>query len=91
MCGLCCQNISNVKELKDFALPNGVCKYYNYETKGCNIYEKRPDICNIDKMYELEYFKNYSKKEFYELNAQVCNYLQEKEQLNLNYRVKIKE
>jgi len=72
-------------------MPNGVCKYYNYETKGCNIYENRPDICNIDKTYELKYFKNYSKKEFYKLNAQVCNFLQEKEQLNLNYRVHIKE
>ncbi len=28
-CGLCCQNIATVKELKEFDLGNGVCKFFD--------------------------------------------------------------
>ena len=90
-CGLCCQNISGIKELRDFDLGNGVCKYYNFKTKNCNIYINRPDICNVEKMYKKVYFKIYSKKEFYRLDAEVCNSLQEKYCLNSSYRIKLEE
>ena len=56
-CGLCCQNISTVNELKEFDLGNGICKHFNINDNSCNIYETRPNICRIDKMYELKYIK----------------------------------
>ncbi len=88
-CGLCCRNISKVQELKDFDLGNGVCKYFNYENNFCLIYETRPDICRVDKMFELQYHKDYTKLEFYKLNADVCNFLQNSYGFDSSYRITI--
>jgi len=88
-CGLCCQNISKIENLKKFDLGNGVCKHYDFITRGCKIYQNRPNICNIEKMYNLVYFKLYSKQEFYKLNADVCNKLQDRYKLDKSYKIKI--
>ena len=90
-CGLCCQNISLIKELKDFDLGNGTCKYYSSIDSKCNIYETRPNICKVEKMFDLEYHKYFSKNEFYILNAKVCNELQEKYNMNNTYKIIIGE
>jgi Fe-S-cluster containining protein len=90
-CGLCCQNISQIKELKDYDLGNGVCKYFDYANNSCKIYENRPNICQIDKMFDIEYHKNFTKKEFYIENAKVCNYLQKIANIDLSYRIKLEE
>ena len=90
-CGLCCQNISTIPELRNLDLGNGVCKYFNEKDSFCEIYKKRPDICRVDKMFEKKYQKYFlSKKEFYEENARVCNWLQKKYSFNLKFRVKIR-
>jgi Fe-S-cluster containining protein len=87
-CGLCCQNIKGIEQLKDFALESGVCKYYDFDSKECKIYENRPEVCRVDKMYK--YYKNkYSKEEYYKANAKVCNMLQEQVNMDISYRVKI--
>jgi len=76
-CGLCCQNISTVVELKKFDLGNGVCKFYDKITNRCQIYDARPEVCRVDKMYEVKYKKYFiTKKDFYIENAKVCNSLQ---------------
>lgn len=90
-CGLCCQNLSLIKELKEFDLGNGVCKYYDKMNTICTIYDTRPDICRVEKMFSLEYYKYFSKKEFYILNANVCNELQDKYEINKKYRIEIGE
>jgi Fe-S-cluster containining protein len=90
-CGLCCQNISQIKELKDYDLGNGICKYFDYINNSCKIYENRPNICQIDKMFDIKYHKIFTKKEFYIANAKVCNYLQETANINLSYRIKLEE
>jgi len=43
-CGLCCQNIGGIKELKEFDLGNGICKYFDFGNRKCSIYEDRPNI-----------------------------------------------
>ena len=58
-CGLCCQNISSIPELKDYDLGTGICKYFDSITNGCEIYENRPLICRVDKMFDLKYHKFY--------------------------------
>ena len=90
-CGLCCQNISKVKELNHFDLGNGVCKYLNTKNNSCQIYETRPDICRVDKMFDIQYSQHFKKEDFYILNAKVCNDLQEKYNLDKSYRLKIKD
>ncbi len=86
-CGLCCQNIATIEELKDFDLGNGTCKYFNVIDNSCKIYNTRPDICRIDKMYDIQYNIFFTKKDFYNENAKVCNELQEKYKLDNSFKV----
>ena len=88
-CGLCCQNISNIKELKDFDTGNGICIHFDPLNNGCKIYEDRPNICRIDKMFQLEYNKYFTKEAFYMENAKVCNALQEKYGLDKSFKINI--
>jgi len=90
-CGLCCQNISNIKELERYDLGNGVCKYSDTISNLCTIYENRPDICRVDKMFDLVYSKEFTQEEFYIGNAKVCNDLQEQYKMDKSFRVKIGE
>jgi Fe-S-cluster containining protein len=88
-CGVCCQNISTVNELKDYDLGNGICKYFDLQSKLCIIYDNRPDICQVDKMYGIKYHIEYSKKEFYKLNADSCNNMQDIFNIDKSYRIKV--
>lgn len=86
-CGLCCQNISTVDELKEYDLGNGVCIHFNKIDRKCKIYETRPSICKIDEMYQMKYIKFFSKEEFYIENAKICNQLQAKFKLDDSFKV----
>ena len=90
-CGLCCQNISNIDELKEFDLGNSICKYFNHINSSCIIYDNRPQICRIDEMFNQEYNRYFSREEFYIENARVCNSLQVQYKINESFRVKIKD
>lgn len=90
-CGACCKHIENSIELKDFNLGNGTCKYLDTIDNSCKIYDKRPDICKVDKMFEIEYYKTFSRKNFYVKNAEVCNYLQDLHSIDKSYRLNIKD
>ena len=88
-CGLCCQNIKNINELKEYDLGNGICMHFDSKTNSCNIYDERPIICRVDKMFELKYNKQFNKDDFYIVNANVCNSLQEQYGIDKSFRVKI--
>ncbi|HEC1759435.1 TPA: YkgJ family cysteine cluster protein [Campylobacter lari] len=77
-CGLCCKNISNIKELASFDLGNGVCKFLDLKTNKCKIYKKRPDVCDVGFMYKKFFKKYYSEDEFIHINMQACQKLQDK-------------
>lgn len=87
-CGLCCQNISNVKPLSHFDLGNGTCKYFDKDI-GCLIYELRPIHCKIDEGYRKFFSDQIPIDIYYQKNAEVCNKLQEKAQLNRKFRIKL--
>lgn len=53
---------------------NGVCIYL--KNNLCSIYENRPEICNVDLMYEKYFSVMYTKQEFYELNEKACEKIQ---------------
>ena len=74
-CGLCCRNISNVKEFQEFNRGDGVCKYLDENTNLCKIYENRPLICRVDEMYNKYFYQFYTKEQYYELNYNVCKKL----------------
>ena len=77
-CGLCCRNIDKIPEFAKFDMGNGVCIHLSNDNL-CNIYVVRPDICNIDRMYELFYKSILSKEEYERLNIEGCRALQNKQ------------
>ena len=90
-CGLCCQNITNIEELKTYDLGNGTCKYFDAMNLECIIYDDRPNICRVDKMFDLVYHKEFTREEFYIGNANICNNLQEQYKVDKKFKVKIGE
>lgn len=73
-CGICCRHIDQIPQLKQFDSGNGRCIHLT-NNNLCAIYEIRPDICNIDKMYELEYCKQMTENEYLKLNLEGCKEL----------------
>ncbi len=87
-CGLCCQHIDSITELAEYDIGNGCCRYYS-NAYGCQIYESRPTVCQIDKGYELFFAGILSHEEYYQHNAKVCNQLQLFHDVSEEFRVKL--
>lgn len=88
-CGACCRSIAHIAKLKDFDSGDGVCKYLDFATNECKIYDKRPIVCRVDEMFEKYFSSILSKAEFYKLNAKCCNILQEQQGISENFRMTI--
>ena len=56
---------------KLLATGNGRCKNLT-EDNLCAIYDKRPEICNVSKMYKLVYREYMSQEEYLSLNIEAC-------------------
>ena len=88
-CGACCRRIARIAELARFDDGSGICKYLDKSRNLCTIYANRPEICCIDMMFERHFAKNYSKEQFYALNAKACNILQEMMEIPKRFRVEV--
>lgn len=97
-CGACCHRIDKavkfVNEHIDETIEfphgwdnNGKCGMLGDDNK-CKIYEDRPDICNVDKMYK--YF-NLSKEEYYNSNSKACNGMIKEDGLPDSYLIPLPE
>ena len=76
-CGKCCQYIGRSPIYSFLDRGDGVCRYYEDNTKLCSIYKNRPVICRVDDMYDLYFKEMMTKEEYYELNYQSCMQLKE--------------
>lgn len=76
-CGLCCRHIKGIKELENFLLDDESCINLDKTSNLCKIYDKRPDICRVDKMFKKVFYKFISKEEYLNLNASSCKKLKE--------------
>ncbi len=85
-CGLCCQNITHIKQLSAYHAGDGVCFFYDANT-GCTIYENRPDVCKVDEGYIKFFSSQFTQEDYYQKNAQICNQLQEDKKMSSTYRV----
>lgn len=74
-CGLCCRNIDKIPELKSFDAGDGRCIHLTKDNL-CEIYPSRPDICNVEKMYEIKFHNIMSWQEYIEGNEEGCRLLQ---------------
>lgn len=102
-CGACCAKVGLVLEvprelyhpiyaaaIDEFpykALENGACEMLD-ENNRCTVYETRPAICNIDTMIAR---LGYDRQQRYQLNAEMCNLLQEQAGIDPSYRVTLEE
>lgn len=54
-CGACCLDITGVPKLEKWAVSSGACRYYDHDTRLCQIYQNRPEVCNVWKTYLKQY------------------------------------
>ena len=80
-CGLCCRNIDQIPELAAFHSGNGVCIHLTKDNL-CDVYDHRPDICNVEKMYQLKYKALMSKEEYEKMNLEGCKILLQQQSRN---------
>ena len=77
-----------------FGLPDrgdGACANLN-ENNQCSIYETRPDICRVDKVYEMiKDLVDITKKEYYIENTEACHTLIDRLKLDESYKIELKE
>jgi uncharacterized protein len=75
-CGLCCKNVFVAQETRYLDRGDGVCRHYSEASKQCSIYSERPDICRVDKQYQLHYSSKYAWYDFVAINLRICHQLQ---------------
>ena len=61
---------------------DGICKFFDDKMRICKIYNSRPSVCNVDKIYEIYFRDKMTRDEYYEINYEACKRLKE------NYRRK---
>ena len=65
---------------------DGACS--KLDEKGqCSVYETRPDVCRVDKSFEL-FAEGMTREKYYEANAKLCNTWIRKAGLGFEYLVK---
>lgn len=69
-CGECCRHIDRIPQLAALDSGNGVCIHLNGYL--CDIYSSRPEVCQVDAMYDKYYSTYYTREEFYRLNEEAC-------------------
>lgn len=66
----------------------GWCEKLGEDGK-CTVYENRPDVCSVEKSFEL-FAGGRTKEEYFTANAQLCNSWIRKEGLGTEFLVKEK-
>jgi len=92
-CGLCCQTIKRVLDIKEDlgnpaiktllrefpykALDNGACEKFDPATKQCLVYETRPDVCRVNRVYERVHAAHLTREQYYRMGEAACARLQQ--------------
>jgi len=86
-CGGCCRFVGFVPEAKGVLpiTPDGSCAYL--VNNKCSIYDKRPDICRVDKMtFNID---GLSRKEYYKKSTKACHEIIDALGLDKSYKINI--
>ena len=78
-CGICCKLIGGIPQLAAFDRGDGVCIHLKADNL-CAIYESRPDICNVEKMYTL-FRDRMIEEEYLQLMTESCRLLKERNKI----------
>ena len=71
---------------------DGSCIYLNSDNQ-CDIYETRPEVCNVKKMYKKRVKEGLklSYKEYCNLNYKICNLLMDDLGIDKKFRINLGE
>ena len=72
-CGLCCKSIGGILQLRRFDRGDGVCRHLT-DANLCDIYESRPEVCNVERMYS-RFSSEMTKAKYYSMMEASCKYL----------------
>ena len=90
-CGACCVWAGRLKQMPQNP-QTGACIHLQADMK-CEIYDTRPDICRIDKMYEINSGSigdvSMTRKEYYKLNTLACHRMIDEEGMDERWKIKI--
>lgn len=75
-CGKCCRVVGLSEELKHFDRGDGACKHLEEGSHHCLIYQNRPEICNVQQMYNKHYADQYNWDDFVAVNMEACKQIQ---------------
>ena len=76
-CGVCCKHIAKI--LPHYDRGDGICWHLTKDNL-CRIYDNRPFICNIDKIYNDLFKGRMELEEFYKITDEACKILQAQEE-----------
>lgn len=76
-CGSCCRHVDLLDEMKTFDRGDGVCKHLTADNL-CEIYSKRPPLCNGEFIYK-NFYSDMSVKEFHRLMNMLCQDVRRRE------------
>lgn len=87
-CGACCKSAGKIPNFPEEMINDtGGCIYLDNENK-CMVFENRPTLCNVDKMYELLKDNFKSKNDYIKANIKACNVLITGLKLDPKYLIK---
>ncbi|MCR8744295.1 YkgJ family cysteine cluster protein [Romboutsia lituseburensis] len=74
-CGRCCKSL-NLNELyRNLDRGDGICKHLDELDNKCSIYNNRPMICNVNKIYNKYFAEIYTLEEYHIINKRSCKKL----------------
>jgi len=74
-CGLCCRMLKGTP-LEKWARPDGSCIHLTKDNL-CEIYDHRPVICNVSKLYRKRFSNLMSRERWDELQTESCRRIKE--------------
>lgn len=93
-CGACCRRIStavaNTSHIKELEFPygwdeNGKCEML-LDDNSCMVYAHRPLLCDVER---LALHLGYDKEPFFKANNKACIELQDADNVDPKYRLKL--
>ncbi len=86
-CAACCKRAGTIPGFPEPVDAQGVCLHLQADGR-CSIYEQRPLICRVDKLYKvLGYDQKMSLKDYYIYNNTICNEWIRADQLDEKYLI----
>lgn len=71
-CGLCCVGLNKTEVTAYLHKGDGICKYLDFNTMLCTIYNERPIFCRVEEYFDTYLAGKMDKEEFIQLNYEAC-------------------